>query len=144
MRLSSSPVKVVDDEELKVDGAAVAIAMADLRDPAADDGRDAELLFELADEGMLGGLAGLDLAAGELPFEAHGLVRAALADEDFGAAGLAGELAGGGAQDQRRGHQPKRLAACVGATVQFANTLFHAGRLSLLHRAFSGDAAQHL
>ena len=115
--------------------------MADLRDPAADDGRDAELLVKLAGEGLLGGLAGLDLAAGELPFEAHGLVLAPLADEDFGAAAV---LAGGGAQNQRRGHQPKRLVACVGATVQFANTLFHAGRLSLLHRGFSIDAAQHL
>ena len=39
------------------------------------------------------------------------------------AAGVAGD----GAQDQRRDHQPKRLAACVGVSVQFANTLFHAG-----------------
>lgn len=114
----------VDDEELQVDGAAVAVAVADLGDAAVDDSLDAELLVELAGEGLLGGLSGLDLAAGELPFEAHGLVRAALADEDFGdGAGVAGD----GAEDQRRDHQPKRLAACVGVCVQFANTLFHAG-----------------
>ena len=45
---------------------------------------DAELFVELAGEGLLGGFAGLDLAAGELPFEAHGLIGAALADEDLG------------------------------------------------------------
>ena len=51
---------------------------------AADDGGDAELFVELAGEGLFRGLAGLDLAAGELPLEAHGLVGPALADEDFG------------------------------------------------------------
>ena len=119
--------EVVYHEELKVDGGAVAIAMADLRNPAADDGMDAEFLLELTGEGLLGGLAGLDLAAGKLPLEAHRLVWTALADENFGAAGLAGGLIGGGAQDQRRGHHAKRLAVCAAVSNQFANALFHAG-----------------
>ncbi len=72
-------------EELQVDGAAVAVAVADLGDARADGGGDAELFFEFAGEGLFGGFAGLDLAAGKLPLEAHGLVGAALADEDLGA-----------------------------------------------------------
>ena len=44
----------VDDEELQVDGATVAIVVAELGDAAADDGADAELLVELAGECLLG------------------------------------------------------------------------------------------
>ncbi len=47
---------------------------------------DAEFFVEFAGERLLGGFARLDLAAGKLPFEAHGLVGPALADEDFGGA----------------------------------------------------------
>jgi hypothetical protein len=105
---------MVYHEELQVDGGAVAIAMANLSDTAANDGLDAEFLMKFADEGLLGGFAGLDLAAGELPFETHGLVGAALADEDFGAA--AG-LAANWAQNQRGGYQPNRFAARVAVSV---------------------------
>ena len=115
--------EVVYHEELKVDGGTVAVAVTNLRDAASDDGLDAELLLEFTDEGLLGSLTVFDFATGKLPFEAHGLVWAALADEDFGAAGLVGGLA----QDQGRGHQPNRFAARVAASVQFANTLFHVG-----------------
>jgi hypothetical protein len=98
--------------------------VAELGDAVADDGIDAKFLVEFADEGLLGGLAKLNLTSGELPFEAHGLVWAALTDEDFGASAV---LAGGRSQDQRRGHQPKRLAACVALSIQSTNALFHAG-----------------
>ncbi len=78
--------ELIDGEELQIDGAAVAIVVADLRDAAADGGGDAELFIELAGEGDLGAFAGLDFAAGTLPLERHGLIGAALADEDFIAA----------------------------------------------------------
>ena len=80
--------EVADGEELQVDGAAVAIAVADLGDAGADDGGDAEFFVEFAGEGLLGGFAEFDLAAGELPLEAHGLVGTALADQDFGGAAV--------------------------------------------------------
>ena len=43
---------------------------------------DAEFLTEFAMQGFGGRFAGLDLAAGELPLERMGLIRAAAADED--------------------------------------------------------------
>jgi hypothetical protein len=74
-------VELIDDEELQVDGASVAVFVADAGDAAADGCGDAELFIKLSRERLLGGLSGLDLAPGELPFEAHGLVGAALADQ---------------------------------------------------------------
>ena len=66
--------ELADEEELDFDGAAVAVGVADGGDAVADGGGDAELFVELAGEGLFGGFAGFDLAAGELPLEAHGLV----------------------------------------------------------------------
>ena len=79
-------VELVDDEELQVDGAPISVFVADTRDAAPNRGGDAQLLVELACERLFGGLSSLDLAPGELPFEAHGLVGAALTDKHFGMA----------------------------------------------------------
>src|ERR1035437_591496 len=110
-------------EKLEVDGASVAIPVPYLRDPGTDDGGDAEFLVEFARESLFGRFAGLDLAAGKLPFEAHRLVRPALTDEHFGPTVLCGGLA----QNQGRDDQPERRAVCVAVSVQPANALFHAG-----------------
>ena len=113
------PGEVVDEEELEVDGASVAIAVAEGGDPGADGGVDAEFFVEFAGEGLLGGFAVFDLASGELPLEAHGLVGFALADEEFGGCGVRAEDEGshdeaGGPEDQG-----------VGVAVEFADGLFH-------------------
>jgi hypothetical protein len=64
----------------------VAIVVANVRDFGPDGGLDAELFIEFAGEGLLGTFAGLDLASGELPLKGHGLIGAALTDENFAAA----------------------------------------------------------
>jgi hypothetical protein len=77
-------VELIHDEELQVDGSAVAVLMADAGDAAANGGGDAKLLVKLADEGLFVGLASLNLAPRELPLQAHGLVGTALADQHLG------------------------------------------------------------
>ena len=96
-------------------------------DAAADLGGDAELFVELAGEGLLGGFAQFDLAAGELPLEAHGLVGAALADEDLGLLALAG---GGMADDDGGDDEAQRLAAGVGVVVQSADAILQSRAVS--------------
>ena len=78
--------EVADGEELEVDGAAVAVVVAEMGDAGADGGFDGQFLAQLAGQGLLGGLAGFDLAAGEFPLQGHGLIGAALADKDLAAA----------------------------------------------------------
>jgi hypothetical protein len=56
--------------------------MADVGDARADFCGDAQFFLELAGEGLFGGFALLDFAAGKLPLERHWLVGATLADED--------------------------------------------------------------
>ncbi len=108
-----------DSEELDFDGAAIAVGVADRGDAAADGGRDAKLFVELADEGSLGALAGLDFTSGELPFEAHGLVGPALADEDFAVGGFTTE-------DESRDNSAEWLRGGRGAAgYQLADGLFH-------------------
>ncbi len=77
------PIELVDDEELQVDSATIAVLMADAGDPAPDGCRDAELLVQFADQRLFSRLPGLDFASGELPFEAHRLVRTPLTDKHF-------------------------------------------------------------
>jgi len=85
----------------------------------ADIGGDAEFFREFPGEGGFGGLAGLDLAAGELPFEGHGLVGAALADEDLA-------LEARAAKNQCGDDMPERLGGGWDAMpVEFADRLFH-------------------
>src|ERR1017187_9786966 len=96
-------------EELEVDGTSIAIAVADLHDAGADDGCNAKLLVEFAYQGLLGGLAGLDPAAGERPLQANRLIWPALTDQDFGG----GVFCSRGAKDQGRDDQPKRLSVCA-------------------------------
>jgi len=104
--------ELFDGEELEIDGAAVAVVVADVGDPGADLSGDTELLIELAGEGLLGTFAGLDLAAGKLPLQGHGLVGAPLADE---------HLAG---PDHQSGcHQTKRRRSGPGLGVWL--TVFH-------------------
>jgi len=45
-----------------------------------------KLFIQFAGKRLFRALAGLDLAAGELPLQRHGLIRTALTDEDFAAA----------------------------------------------------------
>ncbi len=132
-------VEVVDDEELQVDGAAVAVLVADAGYAAAYCGGDAQLFVEFACQGSLGGLAGFDLSAGELPLEAHGLVGAALTDENLGL--MRGVIiwrgfGGGGrvrvlgcvcgAQDERRDHPADGLGWGVGVVpIKLGDGLFH-------------------
>ncbi len=117
-------VVVEDGEELDFDGAAVAVVVADGGDAGADGGVDAELFVELAGEGLLGGFAGFDLAAGELPLEGHGLVGAALADEDLAGGGAAFRVAF--AQDERGHDAAERPRGRRGVmAVEFADGLLH-------------------
>ena len=73
-------------EELQVDGASMAVVVANVGDAGSDFGGDAELFIELACQRLLRAFAGLDLAAGKLPLQGHGLVGPALADQHFAAA----------------------------------------------------------
>ena len=77
------PVELVDDEELQVDRTPVAVLMADAGHAAPNRCGNAKLLVKLADQRLFGGLPGLNLASGKLPFQAHRLVGAALADQHF-------------------------------------------------------------
>jgi hypothetical protein len=95
-------VEGADGEELEVDGSSVAIGVADANDVGTDLGADAELLVELAGEGLLRGLAGLYFSAGELPLERHGLVGASLTDKD-----------GVCAQNEGCGHQAHGFATVL-------------------------------
>ena len=108
-----------DAEELDLDGATVAIGVADGGDAVADGGVDAELFREFASECFDGGFAGLDFAAGELPLETHGLVGTALADEEFAVGLLV-------AQDQCGYDAAQGLGGlCRSMLVEFANGFFH-------------------
>jgi hypothetical protein len=66
-------------------------------DACADGGVDAELFPELAAESLLSGFARLNFSAGELPFGAERLVRAALTDEHL----VASQYQGGGDRPYR-------------------------------------------
>src|ERR1035441_8123333 len=118
---------VADGEELQVNRTAVAIAVAQLGDARPNDGGNAEFFVEFAGERLLGGLAGFDLSAGELPLEAHWLVRPALANQNFGAAAI---FCRGLAQDEGDDDQPHRLAARIAVAVQFSNRIFHSCLIS--------------
>ena len=78
--------ELMHGKELQIDGAAMAVVVADVRDARANGGADAEFLVQFADECLLGAFAGLDLAAGKLPLQRHRLIRTALTDQDFAAA----------------------------------------------------------
>jgi hypothetical protein len=112
-------IEVGDGEELDFDGAAVAVGVTDGGDEWANGGSDAELFAEFALQGLLGGLTGLDFAAGELPLEAHGLLGTALADEDLTVWAFATQNEGGD-------HLAEGFDCEWGpTTVQFAYGLFH-------------------
>ncbi len=96
--------EMVDREELDFDGRAVAIAVPHGGEAAADGGVDAEFLIEFARQGGFGGFAMFNLAAGKLPFGAHGLVRPSLADENLARLGRT-------AQDERGNHVAHRPVA---------------------------------
>jgi hypothetical protein len=112
-------LEVADEEELDLDGTAVAVGVVNDGDALADGGIDAELFLKFADEGLLGGFAGFDLAAGELPLEAHGLIGAALADKEL--AGFAFAAEHEGRNDATHGLE----GLCGAMTVEFADGLFH-------------------
>lgn len=68
--------------KLKINGAAVAIVVADMGDMGTYGCANAQFLFEFARECLLGAFTLLDLAARKLPLQGHGLVGTPLADED--------------------------------------------------------------
>ena len=113
-------LELTDEEELKIDGGAIAIAMTQAGDVATDGGVDTELLIEFACESDLRGLTSFDLSARELPLEAHRLVWAALADEYLTTASV--QLT-----KNQRGHNIADRWRDEGVSVplQFANRLFH-------------------
>jgi len=78
--------KGVDCKKLQIDGAAVAIVMADVCDAPANGGFDSELFVQFPSKGLFRTLASLDLAAGKLPLQGHRLIGASLAYEHFAAA----------------------------------------------------------
>ncbi len=86
MRLVTSPRNVVDGKKLEIHRAAAAVGVAGVGDERSDVSIDAELFVELAGECLFGSLSRLDLPAGELPFEGHGLVGTPLTDQDLFAA----------------------------------------------------------
>ncbi len=112
-------LEFANEEELDFDGSAVAVGMADGGDERADGGVDRELFVQFASEGFFGGFVGLNFAAGELPFKAHGLAGSALADEDFTGGALA-------TQDQRGYDASQGLGDYGGSCfVELANGFFH-------------------
>src|SRR5450631_3076146 len=80
LRLTEELIHAEEDQLNRVlRGIGVVIA----RDELAGGAGDAEFLFELARQGLLRGLAGLDLAAGELPFQRMGLPGRTLSHQNF-------------------------------------------------------------
>ena len=75
--------ELVDSKELQVDGAAVAVVVADAGDGLANGGLDAEFFRKFAGEGLLRTFTGFDFSAGKLPQQGHGLIGAPLPDEDL-------------------------------------------------------------
>ncbi len=71
----------MDGEELQIDSTSAAVGMSKLHDARPDGSVDAEFFFQFPFQSLLRAFAGFDLAAGEFPFEGHGLVGAALTDE---------------------------------------------------------------
>lgn len=101
-------------EELQVHGAAMAVIVADMGDGRSDDRSDSQFLVEFAGERLLRGFAGLDFAPGELPFESHDLVGAALAYEYLAIT-----------NNECGRHKPERWAGLVRRR----------GRLGVVHRS---------
>ena len=73
------------EEEPEADGF-FGIGVGDFFDLFSDGDFDAEFFAEFADEAVLEGFVGLDLAAGEFPQEAEVIAGAALGDEKFAGA----------------------------------------------------------
>ena len=73
--------ELVHRKELQVDCAAVTVVVANADDARADNCLDAELFIQLPRKCLLGAFPRLDLAAGKLPLQGHGLVWAALPDQ---------------------------------------------------------------
>ncbi len=76
-------VKLADGEELEIDGAAMAIIVADSSDRGTDNRLDTQFFAQFACQCLLCAFARFDFAARKLPFERHHLVATALADEDL-------------------------------------------------------------
>ena len=76
-------LRLEDGEELQVDRTAVAISVAHVRHQRADGRFDAQFFFELANQGLFRTFTRFHFAAGKLPFQGHGLVGAALANQDL-------------------------------------------------------------
>src|ERR1022692_4563462 len=75
--------KVADAEEDQLDGVFPRIGVAIAGDHFAGRASDAQLLLQLAGQGLFGALARFHLAAGELPFQGMRLERSALPHQYF-------------------------------------------------------------
>jgi nitrogen fixation protein NifU and related proteins len=75
-------LKIDHPEEDEQNGRAVRVAVLVADHFRTHVGLDGKLFFELPLEGLAGAFAGLDLAAGKLPFEGVAVTGAALADQD--------------------------------------------------------------
>jgi len=71
-----------DCVELEIDCTTVPVVVADVGDVGSDGRADTEFFVEFAGEGLLGAFAVLDFSARKFPLQSHGLVRAALTDQD--------------------------------------------------------------
>ena len=80
-KIADRPSPLSHPIEKQFHARAVGIAVAQACGLFAQHGRDTQLLAQLACERGFRDFAGLDFAAGELPFERHGAMAAALADE---------------------------------------------------------------
>src|SRR5215510_15484331 len=76
-------LEVIDAVEVQFHRVPGAIAMSDHRHSRANRRFDAELFLQLPPQRRPESFLGLNLAAGELPLERHGLLRCALADQDL-------------------------------------------------------------
>ena len=83
----------------------MAIVVADVGYARSDGGVNAQFFLQFADEGLLGAFAWFDFSAGKLPLQSHGLVGAALADQDQAVANQqsSNDEAKGGARRARVG-----------------------------------------
>ena len=71
------------EKELQIDGASIAVVMADVGDQRADGSVDAKFFLKFATQGLFGGFACFHLPTGKLPLGAERLVGTPLTDQQL-------------------------------------------------------------
>ena len=104
--------KGVDGKKLEINGAAVAIVMADVGDALANGGLDSELFIQFPSKSLFRTFASLDLAAGKLPLQGHRLIGTSLAYQHFAVA-----------NEKPRGNEPQCRSGRLRVGVELC--LFH-------------------